>query len=145
MSRHRCGGCMDEIGRRAVSWVEQSGRLLQSGAVFKNGHVVVCGSGDGDYVTAVESDCGPRLHGPSPIRAIGILDVESPSTLGCLTALMRDVWGDPHAEVQCNVVDPSNMEGPWEWHVYLRRDSSRDTLAFDSEGEAIVAALEAAP
>jgi hypothetical protein len=60
-----------------------------------------------------------------------------PATLGGLLALVREAWEDPHMHAR-----PS-PDGS-QWRVY-RRVSSLNLGWSDSEAEALVAALEAAP
>ena len=68
-------------------------------------------------------------------------DLTDPATLGCLLALVRKAWDDPqvHAAPLCGM--KNDHVG---WRVWLGRDL---TLYFDgdTEAEALVAALEAAP
>ncbi len=68
-------------------------------------------------------------------------DWDDPATLGCLLALVRKAWDDPqvHAAPLCGM--KNDHVG---WRVWLGRDL---TLYFDgdTEAEALVAALEAAP
>jgi len=66
-------------------------------------------------------------------------DLTDPATLGCLLALVREAWGDPHAsaswdyETNGQVVVACSRTSRWIFH-------DRQT-----EAEALVAALEAAP
>ena len=65
--------------------------------------------------------------------------LEDPATLGCLLALVREAWGDPHAsaswdyETNGPVVVACSHTSRW-----IFRDRQ-------TEAEALVAALEAAP
>jgi hypothetical protein len=65
-------------------------------------------------------------------------DLDDPATLGCLLALVREAWGDPSL---C-----ANDAGAYDlmfWHVYT--DDKFVSIGCQTEGEALVAALEAAP
>ena len=61
-------------------------------------------------------------------------DLTDPATLGCLLALVREAWGDPAAHV---VPDG-------DWHIYGDMPETEYAIG-DTEAEALVAALEAAP
>ena len=69
-------------------------------------------------------------------------DLSDPATLGCLLALVREAWGDPHVYVLAcasdwfTVCSPNAEGGKWLAHPPI--DGSTET-------EALVAALEAAP
>jgi hypothetical protein len=71
-------------------------------------------------------------------------DLADPATLGCLLALVREAWGDPSA-----VTSPDGVT----WGVHVSTASARQVVAGwdtmvsieDTESEALVAALEAAP
>jgi hypothetical protein len=63
---------------------------------------------------------------------------ECPATLGCLLALVREAWNDHSL---C-----ANDAGPYDlmfWHVYT--DDRNVSEGCQTEAEALVAALEAAP
>ena len=66
-------------------------------------------------------------------------DLTDPATMGCLLALVREAWGDPHAsaswdyETNGQVVVACSRTSRW---VFRDRQT---------EAEALVAALEAAP
>ena len=63
-------------------------------------------------------------------------DLEDPATLGCLLALVREAWGDPLIACICT----GRMKTPWMMDNY-----TRDWPAWETEGEALVWALENAP
>jgi hypothetical protein len=65
-------------------------------------------------------------------------DLTDPATLGCLLALVREAWG-----TQTAWVEPGH-DGLWEACVYVGGEC-RFLESYDSEVEALVAALEAAP
>lgn len=63
-------------------------------------------------------------------------DLSDPATLGCLLALVREAWDDPFALVdydRCN------------WGLFTRKHDCVWVCTADTEAEALVAALEAAP
>lgn len=61
-------------------------------------------------------------------------DLTDPATLGCLLALVREAWGDPHA----NTLGAGPYWSVWSGHVCRARGCA-------TEAEALVVALEAAP
>ena len=67
-------------------------------------------------------------------------DLTDPATLGCLLALVREAWGDPH--VSC-FAGKSPAMPRHRWTVSPRPDNGRIS-AEDTEAAALVAALEAA-
>jgi len=65
-------------------------------------------------------------------------DLDDPATLGCLLALVREAWSDSSL---C-----ANDAGAYDlmfWHVYT--DDKFVSVGCQTEAEALVAALEAAP
>ena len=66
-------------------------------------------------------------------------DLTDPATLGCLLALVREAWGDPHASVWYDSEYWQNGNR-WSWHA-----KEKSLVDYDTEVEALVAALEAAP
>ena len=71
-------------------------------------------------------------------------DFDDPATLGCLLALVREAWGDPVLSVTACYTKDRRVE----WEVeHPHPDSLPEALwtYFDTEAEALVAALEAAP
>ena len=69
-------------------------------------------------------------------------DLEDPATLGCLLALVREAWSDPGVSVWYD-----RRVGLWAWMANgcahsVHRTSDEDV--YDTEAEALVAALEAA-
>jgi hypothetical protein len=112
----------DELGRRAVAckhfyWVQ--GMLSSHGrrvGVWIPG--TVCGSSE-----------------PEPVWP----DLDDPATLGCLLYLVREAWGAERASAWWG-------EANKEWVADVRgRDDRGPVFVKDTEAEALVAALEAAP
>lgn len=71
------------------------------------------------------------------IQGGGLPDLTDPATLGCLLALVREAWGRPQVTTQ-KMLSATGSEF-WAVGVSWRR------FAGDTEAEALVAALEAAP
>lgn len=64
-------------------------------------------------------------------------DLTDPATLGCLLALVRAAWQDPYL---CVVGEP--ITG---WRIDAAVPGVASLYGFDTEAEALVRALEAAP
>ena len=62
-------------------------------------------------------------------------DLTDPATLGCLLALMREAWGDPRAYVRA----------AFGWELITDYCVGKRPPGGETEAEALVAALEAAP
>lgn len=80
------------------------------------------------------ADHGP--HSIAPLNAVP--DLTDPATLGCLLALVREVWEDPYAHV---AVEPATEHDAPHWFV---RAGGFDSYC-NSEAECLVYALESAP
>ena len=88
---------------------------------------------------------GERCQPGWPARTSGWLpDLQDPATLGCMLALVREVWGDPCLYVMCS---PGEEPGdPTEWQVRIPlRHGSRILASGSTEGEALVNVLLALP
>lgn len=72
-------------------------------------------------------------------------NLSDPATLGCLLALVREAWGSSGLHTECA---NQHFRGPL-WAIvsagFVLRDRKEQTIRGDSEAEALVAALEAAP
>ena len=78
----------------------------------------------------------------SKVKPEWLPDLTDPATLGCLLALVRAAWGDPHASVGSAGWD----DGEEGWVVVACSPTSKWSLCdCKTEAEALVAALEAAP
>jgi hypothetical protein len=78
-----------------------------------------------------------------PLPAYGLPDLSDPATVGALLALVREAWGDPGASVWHD-----RRVSVWSWMADgcihgVWRPSDAD--GYETEAEALVAALEAAP
>lgn len=120
------------LARRAVAckgWRWMAGMLDTTGRRF------ICHADCGEAAWVWHADDGCEWL---PV-AERLPDLTDPATLGCLLALVREAWGDPYAFV--GWFDP-------HWKVIrCRTESLIGCLAGrgDTEAEALVAALEAAP
>lgn len=85
---------------------------------------------DGEPIAMMDGDLSVA---PSPLRlGPSLPDLTDPATLGCLLALVREVWGEPRTVVEA---------AKYGWGIVV---GGRWIFA-DTEAEALVAALEAAP
>ena len=85
----------------------------------------------------------PIIHGDHGYDGPYLPDLSDPATLGTMTALVREAWGDPRlVAIYCEAAHPGQSEG---WAVQTA--DNRLPVAggdYGSEAEALVAALEAA-
>jgi len=90
-------------------------------------------------------DTGLRLDEMTDDWEAALPDLSDPATLGCLLALVREAW-EPHRGDDSVV---STMQVGDKWGVGARYGSEGLAAivlpAFDTEAEALVKALEAAP
>jgi len=116
---------MQALARRAVAckhWQLMRGMTLLDGGLV---------TGERDGVPIVYARDGRHSADMLP-------DLTDPATLGCLLALVRQAWDDPSL---C-----ANDAGAYDlmfWHVYA--DDKFVSLGCQTEAEALIAALEAAP
>lgn len=123
---------MIELSRRAVAckgWRWMPGMLVRYGG-GEAWHRLTDGDGHG-Y---------PFRHCPPNPREAWP-DLTDPATLGCLLALVREAWSDPGVSVWYD-----RRVGLWAWMANgcahsVHRPSDED--GYDTEAEALVAALEA--
>jgi hypothetical protein len=73
-------------------------------------------------------------------------DLTDPATLGCLLALVREVWGKPNGQMRFDGVCGSDQRG-WYYYWTANDGSVGGGMHWYSptEAQALVAALEAAP
>ncbi len=128
-----------ELEKRALTcrgWRWMPGMLVSDGVsvAWRVHH-------DGARLVAV-----PNVPGwaPMPLDGEEHLDMfpvlTDPATLGCLLALVREAWGDPSLSVLFDHDGCKWRVGRWEDDGLALRCRHADT-----ESEALVAALEAAP
>ena len=118
---------LEALGRRAVAcprWRWMPGMTILGS---KGRRVVVLGLSGAPEAT---SGMNSRAIEPDELP-----DLSSPATLGCLLALVRIAYGDPSFVARC-------VAGLWYEESNTRALVARGS---DTEAEALVAALEAAP
>lgn len=80
---------------------------------------------------------------PSARSALAVPDLSDPATLGCMLARVREAWGAPYAQASPRLTgNPTRATG---WVAYLNDDEADRRFRGETEAEALVAALEAAP
>jgi hypothetical protein len=89
--------------------------------------------------------CGAGA-GPASIHEVGawLPDLSDAATVGCLLALVREVWGWPHAFACHDETGWCVPSGETGCCVELQ-DEAGDGERYNTEAAALVAALEAAP
>ena len=115
---------MTELAKRVIAckhWRWMPGMRLQNGYILK----------DEDFPT-LGDECG------------WFPDLTDPATLGCLLALVREAWGDPTA---CAAPDGLGHVAFQIWGVWTSQSTPLPECVGkgDTEAEALVASLEAAP
>lgn len=140
---------MIELGKRAVAsphWVWGAGMW----AIFSETCKMYC-SDEPPYIKGQSAGMvmqgAPTLRTTKECGAPMVPDFREPTTMGCLLHLVREAWGDPDISVQCSrpiAPDMSGRRGGWIVIDGKRRlvFAGRHT---ETEAEALVAALEAAP
>lgn len=132
----------DDLARRAVEckhWRWMPGMLTQHGRICGAGYLV---SDDIDEGGQPYVDCTDTIEDWSDL----LPDLADPATVGCMLALVRDSWGWPNAFVcddgvawYLTIGEPGTVARFYLW------PKADDREKYDTEIEALVAALEAAP
>ena len=68
-------------------------------------------------------------------------DLTDSATVGCLLALVREAWGDCEA----HVTPMGGYDGDFGWRCWCATETHSYHFRGETEAEALVAALEAAP
>ena len=116
-----------DLARRAVAC--KGWRWVEGMAVAKDGRRIrVC-------VDSLGKTYFPGRHRFEDLTP----DLTDPATLGCLLALVREAWKSPVAQAS-----PSLPDGHL-WTCYINDEAEDRFFRENTEAEALVAALEAAP
>lgn len=134
---------IQDVARRAVAspgWRWLSGMRLRSIRAYLR---VVGLNGDGSLRLSWDDPGRPVEGDTYTVEHMGgaLPDLTDPATVGCLLALVRAAWDDPHVYVLANgpdwfTVRSPNGEGGW---------LGPSPIDGSTEAAALVAALEAAP
>ena len=133
---------MEELAKRAVAckhWRWMPGMLIQNA----DGPVRI------DAVDCTQPGVLRKCHFTNEIyvadvRSGPLPDLTDPATLGCLLALVREAWRWPNAFACHDETGWCVLSGETGCCVELQ-DEAGDGERYDTEAEALVAALEAAP
>lgn len=106
---------------------------------WMGGMLYVCADGgcSVSIVPRIETDKTPE--GSKMWSCYHWPDLRDPATRGCVLELVREAWGNPRACVALTIGAP-----PALWHV-VGLGPMASTACCETEAEALVAALEAAP
>ncbi len=116
----------------AFRWVDGM-KTLKHGRVCGEKYLVISDHDEaGSWV-----DCTDTLNDWQQ----AIPDLSDPATLGCVTQLVREAWGDRDPYV---VNDSGHPRGPW-FVMTNHSDAAPCIASGATEGEALIKALEAAP
>ena len=142
-------GCavLSALGQRAIvckGWMWMDGMLIGPREAKWPERWRIVWEDDGE--AGAVKDSGHKTWGlgdDEPIDLSNWLpDFADAATKGCLLALVREAWGPDH---YVTLTPATPMGGRWEVSI---ENNQEDTIAVclgDSEGGALVAALEAAP
>lgn len=131
---------LEALARRAVAckgWMWMPGARGVCGDW--SGRVASAGDGSVWWYTAGD----PAGH--LPVGREPLPDFDDDATRGCLLAIVREAWGDP----EISAVAMQGYDGDFGWRMYVpaavQSGPDQDGFGGDTEAEALVAALEAAP
>jgi len=134
-----------EAARKLLEWPSFPG--WQAGMVDTDGRILVV------MPDGCEGWCDPRdgsVYHVDMADLSALPDLTHPATLGCLLALVREWYNDPGIHLE--PFDVQEHGPPIRWFVYpwrydgpARCPDSNLLACADTEGQALVAALLAAP
>ena len=133
---------MTELAERAIAcrywrWMPGMRAMHPAWQDFRVAHVGLTGMhGVARYASPVWGERVDLLYLPVPTSSEVLPDLTDPGTLGCLLALVRGAWGDPLMQIM-------NAGGGWVGFrpapIWTDKEGT-----YETEAEALVAALEAA-
>lgn len=97
--------------------------------------------GNGDWHSVVHT-AGRYL--PVPLTPNDVPDLKDAATVGAAIALARELWGSPALYVYPAVTGANTVKG-WICYTNLRGNPDNPQFYADTEGAAVLAAIEAAP